>query len=112
MPSCHEPRFHLATLVFPALLHRLAHALRVFLAVLLVQIRRFHVGWRRRVGIVEQTTSIVSLRAPMSEGGLQCKLASECLSRWLQHRTWATIDSAGYPSTAPQFRIHWDGTSG
>lgn len=49
MPDC------TASSVFPALLDCLAHALVVFLAVVLVQIRCLDVGRRAGVGIVKQT---------------------------------------------------------
>jgi hypothetical protein len=51
IPACTESS------VFPALLDRLAHALVVFLAVVLVQIRCLDVGRRAGVGIVKQTVS-------------------------------------------------------
>lgn len=43
--------------IFPALLHRLAYPLGIFLPVVLVEVARFHVGGARGIGVVEKTVN-------------------------------------------------------
>ena len=46
--------------VLPALLDRLLDPLGVLLHVLAVHVGRLDVGWRARIGVVEQTTSVLA----------------------------------------------------
>lgn len=56
-----------ALLILPALLDSLPDSLRVFFAVVLVEVRGFDVGGRASVGIVKQTeaTSLAGLILPL-----------------------------------------------
>jgi hypothetical protein len=47
--------------VFPALLDNLTDSFDVLAPIVLVEVRRFHVGWRRGVGIVEQAAAMTTL---------------------------------------------------
>ena len=53
-----------SALVLPALLYSLAHTLGILSAVVLVQVRRFDVGRRRCVGVVQQTASCQLTKTP------------------------------------------------
>ena len=56
--------------IFPALLDGLPNSLRVFLAVIFVEIRSLDVGWRARVWVVQKTIGPVRYRVSLLVAGV------------------------------------------
>ena len=81
-------RHYERSLILPALFHSLPHPLDVLLAVVLVQVRCFHIRRRGGVGVIEKTRGnhhtmsalqILISSSPISQRSLRTR-TSECLS--------------------------------
>ena len=89
------------SLIFPALLHRLPHALRVLLPVVFVQVGRFDVGRRAGIRVVQETAQL-SACCNYKRRVLRSILTFGCWLRPLQHHTSGSIGSAECPGRVHQ----------